>query len=81
VGQVTGPVRTPAGYHLLKLLEREEPGQRELSDPSVQQTIREQLVAHKRQLLEAAYIERARNQAGVANYLARQILESYRVTP
>jgi hypothetical protein len=47
----------------------------------VQQTIREQLLAHKRQLLEAAYIERARNQARVANYLARQILESHRVSP
>ena len=81
VGQVVGPVRTPSGYHLVKLLEREEPGQRELADPSVQQTIREQLLAHKRQLLEAAYIERARNQARVANYLARQILESHRVAP
>ena len=28
-----------------------------------------------------AYIERARNQARVANYLARQILESHRVAP
>lgn len=81
VGQFAGPVRTPAGYHLVRLLEREDPGQRELSDPRVQETIRQQLRSHKRQLLESAYIERARNQARVANYMARQILESSRVAP
>lgn len=81
VGQFTGPVRTQRGYHLVKLLEREPPGQRELSDPQVQKTIREQLQGQKRRLLEAAYIERARNQAHVVNYLARQILESRRLSP
>lgn len=81
VGQVSGPVRAPDGYHIVKLLEREPPGQRELDDPSVQHTIREQLRNYKRQLLEAAYLERARAQARVVNYLARQILESHRVSP
>lgn len=81
VGRFAGPVRTTAGYHLVKLLEREPAGQRELSDPKVQESIREQLLRHKRQLLEAAYLERARNQARVVNHLARQILESHRVSP
>lgn len=81
VGQIAGPVRTPRGYHLVKLLEREPPGLRELSDPDVQKGIREQLRSHKRQLLEAAYVERSREQARVVNYLARQILESRGALP
>lgn len=81
VGRVAGPIRTPNGYHLVKLLDREQPGQRELSDLKVEETIREQLRRQKRQLLEAAYIEQARNQADVVNYLAREILETQRALP
>lgn len=81
VGQVAGPIRTAVGYQLVKLLEREPPGQRELTDATVQRIIREQLRGQKRDLLEAAYIEQARSQARVVNYLARQILESHRVSP
>ncbi|MFQ5776972.1 MAG: peptidylprolyl isomerase [Terriglobia bacterium] len=80
-GQVGGPVRTPAGYHLVKVLEREPPGERELSDPKVQQVIRERLRRYQRQLLEAAYLEQARNRARVVNHLAGQILESSRISP
>lgn len=80
-GQWFGPVFTPEGYHIVKLLEYESPGQRELSDPRVQRNIRELLRGHKRQVLEGAYIERARNQARVVNYLAAQILESHQVSP
>lgn len=81
VGQVVGPVRAERGYYVVKLLEREPAGQRELSDPQVPQTIREKLQRQKRQLLEAAFAERARNQARVVNHLARQILEANRVAP
>lgn len=81
VGQVAGPIQTPRGYYLVKLLDRLPPGQRELSDPRVQQAIREQLRHQKRQLLEAAYIEQVRSQARVVNYLARRILESHGVSP
>lgn len=80
-GQVAGPIRTREGYQLLKLLERIPPGQREFSDPEVQNAIRERLRRQKRQLLEAAYVEQARSQARVVNYLARQILESHHVAP
>jgi peptidyl-prolyl cis-trans isomerase SurA len=80
-GEVAGPIRTREGYHLLKLLERTAPGQRDISDPEVQKTIRERLRRQKRQLLEAAYIEQTRSQARVVNYLARQILESHHVAP
>ena len=81
VGEVAGPVRTREGYQLLKLIERNQPGQRDISDPALQKAIRERLLRQKRQLLEAAYIEQARTQARVVNYLARQILESHHVVP
>lgn len=80
-GQVAGPVRTPEGYELIKLLERESPGQRQLSDPQVKESIRSRLLRQKRQVLEMAYIEQARNRARVTNYLARHILESRRMAP
>ena len=80
-GQWTGPIATPDGIRLIKLLEYEPPGQREFDDPSVQKSIRESLQHARRELLEAAYIEQARNQARVTNYLARQILEARRARP
>ncbi len=80
-GQVAGPIRTEKGYYIVKLLERQPAGQRELSDPQVQQAVQERLRRQKRQLLEAAFAERARNQAHVVNHLARQILEANRVAP
>lgn len=79
VGATAGPVRTPEAYYIIKLLDRQPAGQQELSDPKVQESIRQLLRRQKQQLLEAAYLERARNQARVANYLARQILESHGV--
>jgi hypothetical protein len=47
----------------------------------VQRNIRELLQGHKRQVVEAAYNERARNQARVVNYLAAQILEAHQGSP
>ncbi|MCC7498320.1 MAG: peptidylprolyl isomerase [Bryobacterales bacterium] len=69
-------IHTPDGYRILKVTSREPAGQRELSDPRVQQTIRETLMNRKDQLYRAAYYEMARNDAQVVNYLARQVLES-----
>ncbi len=80
-GQLVGPIRTEKGYYVVKLLERQPAGQREISDPNVQQAVAERLRRQKRQLLEAAFAERARNQAHVVNHLARQILEANRVAP
>jgi peptidyl-prolyl cis-trans isomerase SurA len=45
-----------------------------LSDPKVQQTIRETLINRKDQLLKAAYYEVARNDAKVTNYFANRII-------
>ena len=75
-GETSGVIQTRIGYHILKLLAKELAGQRELSDPQVQASIRKRLFDRKDQLLKAAYFEQARNEAKATNYLARQILES-----
>jgi len=76
VGQVNGPVTSKEGYVFLKLIAREPAGQRNLSDPPVQQTIRETLRTRKEQLLRAAYQANARDESRVTNYLAQQVLEA-----
>jgi len=73
-GETTSPLRTAEGYRILKLVTREPAGQRELSDPKVQQTIRETLINRKDQLLKAAYYEMARNEAKVVNYFVNGIV-------
>ncbi|MFQ5817171.1 MAG: peptidylprolyl isomerase [Terriglobia bacterium] len=80
-GSTSGVVRTRNGYHLVKLLARQPAGQRDLSEPEVQESVRTYLRAKKQALLEAAYLEAVRNQAHVVNYLARQVLESGRALP
>ncbi len=73
-GETTQVIHTPEGYRILKLITREPAGQRDLSDPKVQQTIRETLINRKDQLLKAAYYEMARNDAKVVNYYANGII-------
>ncbi|MBI5086828.1 MAG: peptidylprolyl isomerase [Acidobacteria bacterium] len=76
-GQVSPPIRTPNGWHILKLIAREPAGQRELQDPRVQQNIREALRNRKEQLLRNAYLEACRNEAQVTNYLALSIAPGF----
>ena len=77
VGEVSPPIGiTGGGYRILKLLAKEPAGQRELADPQVQQSIRDTLRNRKQQLLRAAYVAEARDEAHVVNYLAREIIES-----
>jgi peptidyl-prolyl cis-trans isomerase SurA len=76
VGQVSQPIPESGGYRILKLIAKEAAGNRELSDPQVQQAIRDALRTRKEQLLRSAYLIEARDEAHVTNYLARQILES-----
>jgi peptidyl-prolyl cis-trans isomerase SurA len=75
-GQTSGVIQLKDGYYILKLLSRETPGQRELADPSVQQSIRDTLRQRKEQLLRVAYLTVARENAKITNYLAQQVLES-----
>jgi len=73
-GETSPVVHTPPAYRIIKVISREPAGQREFSDPRVQQTIRESLLSRKDQLLKAAYYETARNEAEVANYLAQGVV-------
>lgn len=79
-GQMSPPMVTQSKEGprivLLKLISRESPGQRNISDPQVQQTIRDTLRNHKEQLLRAAYLRIARDDSRVTNYLAQQIIEA-----
>ncbi|MBZ5606819.1 MAG: peptidylprolyl isomerase [Acidobacteriia bacterium] len=74
-GQVTPVVKTPEGYRIFKIYSKEPAGQRELTDPRVQQNIRETLLNRKDQLLRAAYYEVARDEVKVVNYLAQSIAQ------
>ncbi len=69
-----------AGYRIVKLVSKEPAGQRDLSDPRVQQAIRSQLHDRREQLLKAAYYEVLRDSAKVDNYYARKILETNGMT-
>lgn len=75
-GEITNVLRTAEGYRILKVITREPAGQRDLTDPKVQQTIRETLLNRKDQLLKAAYYEVARNEAKVTNYFANRVVGS-----
>jgi peptidyl-prolyl cis-trans isomerase SurA len=75
-GELSPIIPMPDGYRILKVISKEPSGQRELTDPRVQQSIRETLLNRKDQLLKAAYYEVARNEAQVQNYLARGVIEN-----
>jgi peptidyl-prolyl cis-trans isomerase SurA len=75
-GEITPVMHTAEGYRILKVITREPAGQRDLTDPKVQQTIRETLINRKDQLLKAAYYEMARNEAKVANYFANRVINN-----
>lgn len=70
-----GPGHRTIGYAIYKLISREAAGQREMSDPRVQQTIRQGLRESRAQLLKKAYFEMLDDQAQVRNYFAEQILK------
>jgi peptidyl-prolyl cis-trans isomerase SurA len=71
-----GPIHNPKpiGYAIYKLISKDAPGQRTLTDPRVQALIRQSLRDGHAQLLKSAYYEKLRDEAKVQNYLADQIL-------
>jgi len=79
-GQVSQPIeardQTGPSYHILKLISREAPGPRSISEPQVQSNIRDTLRSRKEQLLRSAYLAIARDDGHVANYLAQQVIEA-----
>ncbi len=76
-GEVSPVIKTDKSFRIIKLISIEPAGQRDFSDPRVQQTIRETLLNRKDQLLKAAYLEVARNEAKVENYFARRVIGSF----
>ena len=82
-GQITDvlPIVDPAshktlGYAIYRLLDKEAAGQRDLNDPRVQQSIRQQLRETRGQLLKNAYIEVLRDRTHVDNYFAEDIFKN-----
>jgi peptidyl-prolyl cis-trans isomerase SurA len=75
-GQVSSPIVLKDSTRILKLVTREAAGQRGVTDPQVQQTVRDTLRNRKEQLLRAAYLAIARDDAKVSNYLAEQVVET-----
>jgi peptidyl-prolyl cis-trans isomerase SurA len=64
------------GYAIFQLLAREPAGQHNVSEPAVQQRIRQGLQTARSQLLKGAYFEMLRDQATVKNFFAEQIFKS-----
>jgi len=75
-GQVSPVLSLKDRYVILKLVTRESPGQRNITDPQVQQTIRDTLRNRKEQLLRSAYLAVGRDEARVRNFLAEQVVEA-----
>jgi peptidyl-prolyl cis-trans isomerase SurA len=76
-GQVSRPIKSEEGYRILKVISKEPAGQRELKDPRVQQSIRDQLINRKDQLLRAVYYEVARNEARVTDFFAVKLYDNW----
>ena len=75
-GQISPIMHTPEGYRIIKLVAREMAGQRLLSDPRVQEEIRQEIFQGKQQTLRAAFYEVARSETKIVNYYAQSVLES-----
>jgi peptidyl-prolyl cis-trans isomerase SurA len=75
IPQLDPTTHKPAGYSIFKLISKDAAGQRELSDPRVQQSIRQQLHDSRAQLLQAAYREMLSDQAKIENFFAEQVFK------
>ena len=75
-GQLSPILHTNEGYRILKMISKEPAGQRDLSDPRAQQSIRETLIERKDQLLKTAYYEIARNEAKVVDAMAKNVFSA-----
>lgn len=84
LGKTPGSVNVASAggaYTLVLVVAHEQAGQRDLSTPGVRDRITETLRSRKEQLLRAAYLTAARDDATVVNYLARRLVESKGATP
>ena len=67
--------KKPAGYVIYKLTSKEPAGQRDLNDPRVQQSIRQQLHDSRSNLLKNAYFEILTDEAKVRNFYAEEVFK------
>lgn len=74
IGEYSPIFETRDGFHIVKLLGREDPGQHPVTDPQVSSAIRRTLMSEKEELLKSAYIEELRDHAKVVNDLAQKIV-------
>ena len=64
------------GYAIFQLIAKDPAGQHDVSEPQVQQRIRQGLRDARSQLLKGAYFEMLRDQAKIENYFAEQIFKA-----
>ena len=65
-----------SGYMILQLISKEPAGQHDLSEPQVQQRIRQGLRDARSQLLKSAYFEMLRDQSKIENFFAEDIFKT-----
>jgi peptidyl-prolyl cis-trans isomerase SurA len=75
-GQFSRIIRDTKGFHIIKLLGILPAGQRPVSDPQLQKSVRKILTDEQEELLKAAYLENLRDQARVSDYLAQKIISA-----
>ena len=68
-------VATEFGYHIVKLIDQDPGGQKDLTDPQIEAQIRQVIFNQRDQILRAAFFETVRNQSDVQNFFAERILE------
>jgi len=76
VGETSPVVPSRFGYHIVKLVEKDPGGQKDLSDTRVKAQIHQMISNRKDQTLKNAFSEIARNNAKITNYLAERVLAS-----
>lgn len=77
-GDITEPLRDGAGrWHIFKLTQkRTESKELTLNDPDVRKQISDYILNQRKQLLNAALLNQARDEAKVENFLAQRMLEN-----
>jgi peptidyl-prolyl cis-trans isomerase SurA len=73
-GETSPVVQSRYGFHIVKLVEKDPGGQKELSDARVKAQIHQVISNRKDQTLKNAFSELARDKAQVTNYLAERVL-------
>jgi peptidyl-prolyl cis-trans isomerase SurA len=76
VGETSPVVPSRFGFHIVKLVEKDPGGPKDLADTRVKQQIHQVISSRKDQTLKNAFSEIARNNAKVTNYFAERVLAS-----